>query len=178
MVEDAFNDGQPEHDDSGDEEVKPIPVIINKRNTSFKPSNKTQNKNNLKTIKRSNKLMQALNLPTVMNVNPRSIYNKASEFHNFVKEEQIDCIFMSESWERPEQPLDVIINLPDYTVISNPHQRKGVGGRPALIVNNKKFHIRNLTQSLIDIPWGVEATWAIISPKNVTSDSLIKRIAI
>ena len=113
-----------------------------------------------------------------MNVNPRSIYNKSNEFHNFVVEEDIDCVFMSESWERPEQPLNKIINLPDHTVISNPHQRQGVGGRPALIINNKKFHVRNLTQSLIDIPWGVEATWAMISPKNITSDSSIKRIAV
>ena len=122
--------------------------------------------------------MQALNLPSVMNVNPRSIYNKASEFHDFVEEELIDCIFMSESWERPEQPLDSIINLHHHTVISNPHQRKGVGGRPALIVNHDKYHIRNLTQSLIEIPWGVEAAWAIITPKNITSDSSIKRIAL
>ena len=122
--------------------------------------------------------MQALNLPTVMNVNPRSIYNKVEEFHKFVVEEEIDCVFMSESWERPEQPLDKIINLPNHTVISNPHQRKGIGGRPALIINNSKFHVKNLTQSLIEIPWGVEATWAIISPKHITSDSSIKRLAV
>ena len=84
---------------------------------------------------------------------------------------------MSESWERPDKPLDQIINLPNHTVISNPHQRIGVGGRPALILNNSKYHVRNLTQSLIQIPWGVEATWALISPKNVTSDGKIKRIA-
>ena len=126
----------------------------------------------------SNKVMQALNLPTVMNVNPRSIYNKVNEFHNFVKEELIDCILMSESWEPLEQPLDEIINLPNYTVISNPHQRKGTGGRPALIINNSKYNVKNLTQSLIEIPWGLEATWAIISPKNITSDSSIKKIAL
>ena len=111
-----------------------------------------QNKNNLKTIKRSNKLVQALNLPTVMNVNPRSVYNKVNEFHAFVEEEQIDCVFMSESWERPELPLEQIIHLPDHVVISNPHQRKGIGGRPALIINTKKYHVKNLTQNLIEIP--------------------------
>ena len=178
MAEDGFYDGQPEQDDDRDEGIKPIPVIINQRKTKFKANDKVQNKTNLKTIKRSNKLMQALNLPTVMNVNPRSIYNKAAEFHDFVEEELIDCIFMSESWERPEQPLDEIIRLPNHTVISNPHHRKGVGGRPALIINHDKYHIRNLTQSLIEIPWGVEATWALITPKNITSDSSIKRIAL
>ena len=85
---------------------------------------------------------------------------------------------MSESWERPDMPLDQILDLPNHVVNSNPHQRKGVGGRPALIINKEKYHVRNLTQSLIEIPWGVEATWAIISPKNLTSDSIIKKIAV
>ena len=129
-------------------------------------------------MKRSNKLIQALDLPTVMNVNPRSIYNKAEEFHAFVDEHLVDCIFMSESWERSEKPLSKIINLPNHVVISNPHQRDGVGGRPALIINTSKYNVRNITQTMIDIPWGVEATWAIISPKNVTSDSKIQKIAV
>ena len=129
-------------------------------------------------IKRSNKLIQALNLPTVMNVNPRSVYNKVNEFHAFVEEEEIDCVFMSESWERPNQPLEEIIHLPNHIVISNPHQRKGVGGRPALMINTTKYYVKNLTQNLVKIPWGVEATWAIITPKSITSDSIIKRIAV
>ena len=75
-------------------------------------------------------------------------------------------------------PLDTIINLPNHVVISNPHQRKGAGGRPALVINSKKFHVKNLNQSLIDSPWGVEATWAIISPKSISSDSIVKKIAV
>ena len=50
-------------------------------------------------------MLEAMDLPIVMNVNPHSIYNKQNEFHNFVIEEAIDCIFMSESWEWLEQPL-------------------------------------------------------------------------
>ena len=149
-----------------------------RKSNHFQPTGSTNRINNFKNIKRSNKLLQALNLPTIMNVNPRSIYNKTEEFHTFVEEHSIDCVFMSESWERPDEPLEKIINLPNHTVISNPHQRKGVGGRPALIINNNKYHVRNLTQSLIDIPWGVEATWAIISPKDVTNDSSIQKIAV
>ena len=69
--------------------------------------------------------MQALNLPTVMNVNPGSIYNKKEEFHKFVDEEAIYCIFMSESWECPNQPLEIIMNLPNFKVISNPPPKEG-----------------------------------------------------
>ena len=106
------------------------------------------------------------------------MYNKVEDFHTFVEVKDIDCIFMSESWERPDQPLEDIIKLQDHVVISNPHQRKGVGGRPALIINQKKFHVKNVTQSLIKIPWGTEAVWAVITPKGITKESKIQRIAL
>ena len=50
-------------------------------------------------IRRSNKLVQALNLPKVANLNPRSIYNKVDEFCTIVEEQEID-IFLFESHER------------------------------------------------------------------------------
>ena len=121
---------------------------------------------------------QALKLPSVMNVNPRSVYNKLEDFHTLVEVEEIDCVFMSESWERPNEPLESIIQLPDHTVVSNPHQRDGTGGRPALIVNHKKYHIRNITQTLVKIPWGTEAVWAILTPKGISRDNKIQRIAV
>ena len=54
----------------------------------------------LKTVKRSNKLVQALALPKIVNLNPQSIYNKVDEFCTFVEEEGIDIVFISESHER------------------------------------------------------------------------------
>ena len=59
--------------------------------------NKTPKYQNLKIIKRNNKVTQALNLPTICNVNPRSIYNKRKEFETLVEKEELDLIFMSES---------------------------------------------------------------------------------
>ena len=85
------------HNSSG----KSIPVIINPRDNQEAPKPNKSNKHNVKTIKRSNKIVEALQLPTIMNVNPRSVYNKIIEFHTFVEEDGIECVFMSESWERP-----------------------------------------------------------------------------
>ena len=107
--------------------------------------------------KKNNRVAQALDLPTLWNLNPRSIYNKIDEFNTFVKEEQVDVVFLSESWERDYLTLDQIIQLEDHTVISNVSQRTGMGGRPAIVANKEKFHIQNLTNTLIQIPWGVEA---------------------
>ena len=113
-----------------------------------------------------------------MNLNPRSIYNKVEEFITFVEEHEISCIFLSESWERPEFNLNQLINIEDFSRVSNPHQRVGVGGRPALVINTKQYYVRNLTNSLIDIPWGCEATWALLTPKNVTNASIVQKIAV
>ena len=110
-------------------------------------------------------------------MNPRSVYNKINEFHEFVKNESIDIVFMSESWERENKTLKEIINLENYEIVSNVHQRKGQGGRPALIINKNSFNVINVTNSLISVKWGVEAVWAILTPKNVCQSSKVKKIA-
>ena len=116
-------------------------------------------------------------MPILCNMNPRSIYNKKNEFCDFVKEEQCDVIFISESWERENLTLENIIKLEDHTIISNVYQRNGAGGRPAIVANHDKFHIQNLTNTLIQIPWGVEAVWCLLTPKGVKRDSKIQKIA-
>ena len=82
-------------------------------------------------------------------------------------------IFLSESWERENLTLNQIINLENHVVVSNVHQRKGSvrGGRPAIIANSNKFHVQNLTNTLIQVKWGIEVVWCLITPKNVTNTS-------
>ena len=99
------------------------------------------------------------------------------EFCTLTKEEQLDSIFISESWERNNLTLDKIIKLENYVVISNVCQRSGKGGRPAIIVNSQKFDVQNITNSLIQIPWGVEAVWCLLTPKNIKNNSKITKIA-
>ena len=96
---------------------------------------KDKSKERKPKLNKSSKLYQALSLPTLCNMNPRSVYNKIDEFHTFVKEEEVDLLFMSESWERDYLTLDQIIKLEDHVVISNVSQRSGKGGRPAIIAN-------------------------------------------
>ena len=78
---------------------------INKNKRNRRKQRRIQN---LKVIKRDNKVIQALNLPTICNLNPRSVYNKTNEFHTFVEQEEIDLLFMSESWEREHLTLEEI----------------------------------------------------------------------
>ena len=64
--------------------------------------------------------------------------NKINELQTLIEEEEADVTFVSESHEREDHKLEDQINLEDFEVISNVSQRKGKGGRPALIVNKNK----------------------------------------
>ena len=166
--------------ESENAEYIPVHVGIRETQTLGRGVNKTNNH----TIKRSNKALQALNLPSVANINPRSLYNKVEEFVTFVNETVqggIELVFVSESFERPEFNLKELLEpfeeMEEYEIVSNPHQRTGMGGRPAIIVKKGKFHIENLTNTLLTIPCGVEAVWALLTPRNVTKSSKIQKIA-
>ena len=117
-------------------------------------------------------------MPTILNLNPRSIYNKAKSLKQFIKERDIDIICISESWARVEEPLEDLLQIDNYEVISNAHARKGVGGKPAIVVNTELFKVDNPNQGLITIPWGVECVWAVLTPKDLTNSSVIKKIVV
>ena len=119
-----------------------------------------------------------VNLPKVLNVNPRSVYGKKKELETFIKEESVDLICISESWEREEITLEKLINIEDYEVISKVHQRVGKGGRPAVIVNKKRFKVENLTNTQVSIPWGVEVVWVALTPLNVNNASKIQKVIV
>ena len=110
-----------------------------------------------------------------MNVNPRSLYNKAAQFKIFIKEKNVQLVTVSESWQREDIPIEDLIDEENFTVISNPHQRKGRGGRPLIIADHTKYIV---DKPDISCPWGVEMVWCILSPKNATSVSKIQKIIV
>ena len=169
-----------------DESSNEIPVHITTQNRTQSRNRRDggANRQNNKTVRRSNKAVQALILPSVANVNPRSVYNKSEEFVTFVTnivQEGLDLTFISESFEKPEYTLESMLKehteMEDYDIVSNPHQRQGKGGRPAMVIKKGKYHIQNLTNTLLTIPWGVEAVWTLLTPINVSNTSIIQKIA-
>ena len=96
-------------------------------------------------------------------MNPRSIYNKIDEFRTLVEQEELDVIFISGSWERENLSLKELVQLPNFEVISNWYQRRGMGGRPAIVANKEKYQVDNITNSLVQVPWGVEVVWCVFN---------------
>ena len=122
-------------------------------------------------------MLQATHLPSVMNVNPRSVYNKANEFVTMVEQYQSDLILMSESWDRIKEPLETIIKIDGYKVYTAVNPRSFRGGKPAIVVNEEKFHVQNLSPEPITVPYGVEAVWVLLTPKSAKPNGFIKHIA-
>ena len=120
-------------------EESTIPVITNifKRKKSINTRQPVR-----KVIKRSNKVLEATNLPTFMLLNPRSIYNKYQEFWTMMEQMEIDICAISESWDREDLPLEEILEKEGYRVLKNVSQRRGKGGKPALIIKEEKFIIK------------------------------------
>ena len=95
----------------------PIPVHIslfrNEKERSSRPSPVR------KTLIRNNLVLQSIELPIVMNLNPRSIYNKGEDFRLLLDQYSVDCVTMSESWERENLSLSHFLDLDNYMVLTN-----------------------------------------------------------
>ena len=154
-----------------------IPVHISQREPKLNSydSDRTSVK---KVIKRNNLALKAIDVPSVMNINPRSVYNKVNEFSTLVEEYQSDLIFMSETWDRVSQPLENVIQIEGYRVITAVNPRNFKGGKPALIINEDKFFIKPLNPDPITVPDGVEAVWALVTPKNSKPNNQFSHIAV
>ena len=136
------------------------------------------NKDNLVTIKRNNKILDAAQLPVVINLNPRSIYNKAEEFKTMM--DQLDCTlcFISETWDRNDIEIENIIDMENFRIIKNVCQRGGRGGKPALVISTKHFYYKELSPSPITVPIGLEAVWALLTPKTGGQWSKVRHIVV
>ena len=73
--------------------------------------------------------------------------------------------------------MPTVLAMDGYQVISNPFSRKKRGGRPAIMVNTQKYNVENITPS-VGLPWTVEACWAVLTLKNCTNSSRVKRIIV
>ena len=158
-------------------DVRTIPVIISNRPAKPENNRKAEKLNNIR-IKRSNKLLTAVQLPVVVNLNPRSIYNKVSEFCTMMEQLEVGICCMSESWDREDLGLEEIIKIDGYKIIKNVLQRKGKGGKPALIISEKDYFVKPLCPDIITVPPNIEAVWALVTPKAGGSRSNVKHIAV
>ena len=84
-------------------------------------------------------------------------------------------MLVSESWERENYTLRQIEN---FKVLTNVKQREFKGGKPAILVNEEKYHVKELCPDPITVPIGVEAVWALLTFKQKNPQNKVKYIAV
>ena len=161
-----------------------IPVVFGNRpeQTECENARHGSNRKNLRTIHRSNKLIQAADLPIVITLNPRSLYNKKSNFRTLIEQTDAGICFVSETWERSHKEnaplISEILDIDGYKWVQNVMERNVKGGKPAMLIKEENYFITNLCPEIVTVPVGVEAAWALLTKKSRSSSSNVKHIVV
>ena len=127
-----------------------------------------------KTLRRSNKAVQALALPKIANYNMRSLFPKILNFSLDMRERKTNVIFLTEPWEKKENKkhqfkLEEMLEMSGVKYISTPRPGAQRGGGAAIAAMTDKFSISKLN---IPIPKSVEVVWGLLKPKVMTEKNI------
>ena len=123
-----------------------------------------------KTIRRDNKVLQALTLPKLSNYNMRSLFPKIGNFGTDMIDRNCDLSFLTEVWQKSENKkhqykLEELFELKGLKYVSPPRPGARRGGGAAIVVNTEKFSISKLN---VPIPGSLEVVWGLLKPVQVT----------
>ena len=68
--------------------------------------------------------------------------------------------------------------MENYRIISNVKERDGRGGKPALVVKDSNFIVKELCPKEVTVPVGVEAVWILMRRKKQNPKSPINNIIV
>ena len=149
--------------------LNPIPVII-----GYRPPRivHIRQKPVRHTIRRENRCLQALSLPTLLVYNMRSIWGKLNNVCEDMSERDCDILFLSEVWEQSENrkhqfKIEEMLEMKGIKYFSTPRPGAKTGGGAALAINPNKFNVSKLN---ISIPKPLEIVWGILRPVDPTGE--------
>jgi hypothetical protein len=115
-------------------------------------------------------------VPLCVVTNPRSAWNKLNSIRTFLRQVCPDVLVLSEHWGR-KKAFQEALSMEHYKVIESSRAVRGIpskgrngnptvtvtGGGVALVYTEENFHVESAE---IEPPEGIEAVWAILTPKN------------
>ena len=122
------------------------------------------------TVRRSNKLVDALSAPFITLYNVRSAWSKLSNLAEDMSMRETDICFLTEVWEKAENrkhqdAIEELLETKGIKYVSTPRPGARRGGGTALACSQERFHLTKLN---IAIPRPLEACFALLKPKNPT----------
>ena len=119
--------------------------------------------------------MKACPPSALLILNARSIYNKCDQLNEMLSQIAPDLCLISETFERESKHIQSILNVPSYKNISYYRKNRAPGGGCAIIYNEKRFCVQDLS---IPAHIQIENTWAIITPNQPAVGLDVKRITV
>ena len=123
-----------------------------------------------KTIKRDNKVLQAITLPKFLSYNMRSLGPKLSNFSADMEDRMCGLSFLVEIWQKADNKkhifqIEELLELRGIRYISTPRPGKKRGGGAAIAAKIEHYSLSKLN---ICIPNNLEIVWGILKPNQVT----------
>ena len=129
-----------------------------------------------RVVRRDERLVQALSLPSITLYNMRSAWAKLEGLAEDMIMRSTELCFLNEVWEKAENKqhagaIERMFEMKGISYISTPRPGARRGGGTALASPMNHFSMVKLN---VEIPKPVEACWALLKPKNPTGQ--IKKI--
>ena len=123
-----------------------------------------------KTIKRNNKVLQAVSLPKMSSYNMKSLWSKVGNFGTDMQDRNCSLSFLVEVWQKSENrkhqyKIEELFEMKGLKYISTPRPGNRRGGGAALVANTEHFSISKLN---IAIPNNLEIVWGLLRPNEIT----------
>ena len=122
------------------------------------------------TVRRSNKLVDALSAPRVTLYNVRSAWSKWNSISEDIEMRDTDVCFMTEVWEKSENKkhqnaIETMLEIRGIKYVSTPRPGVRRGGGTALACSQERFQLSKLN---VQIPRPLEACFSLLKPRNPT----------
>ena len=139
-----------------------IPFLMSTVQTGFRPTKVIFERPPPPTTRNiiqrnNNKRSQAPSLPKIINYNMRSFFPKYLNFSQDVIERESDLIFLTEVWQRKENPkhhakIERMLEMKGIKYISNPHTGTKRGGGAAIAICHEQLMNNSWESNLLRLP--------------------------
>ena len=152
-------------------DVYSIPVIIGNRSSSLKKKEQRIMKPRfIRTVRRSNKVLQSLSLPTISLHNMRSLLPKLDSYADDFEDRDTGVSFLTEIWTKSDNKkhhnkLQELFEMKGLLYISTPRPGLKRGGGVAIVADPIRF---SLSKFSVPNPHQLEVCWGLLRPKVVT----------
>ena len=123
-----------------------------------------------RTIRRDNKVLQAISMPKMSCYNMRSLMPKIVNFGQDMEDRNCSISLLTEVWQKAENKkhqykIEELFEMKGLKYISTPRPGTRRGGGAAIVVNTEFYSISKLN---VLIPGNLEIVWGLLRPTEVT----------